>query len=280
MMIRGCLISICLAALVPAAWAEVLVLQGDRYIAGVEIVRNDQGRIIYRKDQKIYQIDSQEIVKVERSLPPHGWPYPESKWVAAQDQSAPQETPPEEISAQESAPEEIPPADEPIRPRPHGTGIAGKFSGVIHYEEGDMSEVAEAPQPNPDKRLKKTSVTIGFLQGGGSIVGVDLETLLGESNLAAQFGAGAFGFDVGLNFHFKPTVHSSFIALGFWNQGLFESYVRYLALTFGGRAFGVLNTQIGVGFPLDVSPGMRSYLSENYGQMPSAILVYSLGVYF
>jgi len=59
---------------------------------------------------------------------------------------------------------------------------------------------------------KRNSITIGILQGGGSLIGADMEFLLTD-RFGFQIGAGLVGFGGGLNYHFKPSIRSSFISL-------------------------------------------------------------------
>ena len=72
---------------------------------------------------------------------------------------------------------------------------------------------------------KRHSITIGLLQGGGSLVGADFEFLLTD-HFGFQIGAGLVGFGGGLNYHFKPSIRSSFISLQYWNQGIGEYFAQ------------------------------------------------------
>ncbi|MFV0501953.1 MAG: hypothetical protein ACK5MH_10220 [Bacteroidales bacterium] len=47
---------------------------------------------------------------------------------------------------------------------------------------------------------KRNCITIGFLQGGGSLIGADFEFLLTD-RFGIQFGAGIVGFGGGINYH-------------------------------------------------------------------------------
>ena len=62
------------------------------------------------------------------------------------------------------------------------------------------------------------AITVGVLQGGGSLVGVDFEQLIGDK-IGVQVGAGLVGFGAGVNYHFLPTSNSSAVSIQFWNQG-------------------------------------------------------------
>ena len=54
---------------------------------------------------------------------------------------------------------------------------------------------------------ERTGITIGILQGGGSLVGADLEVLITD-RFGVQLGGGFLGYGAGLNYHFKPRLQS------------------------------------------------------------------------
>lgn len=117
--------------------------------------------------------------------------------------------------------------------------------------------------------------TFGVLQGGGGLVGMDLEFKVSD-RVALQAGAGLVSFGGGINFHFRPTLRSSFIALQYWHQGVGESFTQSLvgpSLVYRGPRW--LTAQIGIGFTLDNGPAWP----EDQEIMP-AILTYAIGAYF
>jgi hypothetical protein len=121
----------------------------------------------------------------------------------------------------------------------------------------------------------KGALTIGFLDGGGSLIGFDCERLISKS-VGIQLGFGAIGFGFGLNKHFKPTVRSSFLSLQYWHQGLANSYTQSLI----GPSIVVRNNtwftfQIGLGYALGKGPAWP----ENKTQSP-IMLTYAIGAYF
>jgi len=122
---------------------------------------------------------------------------------------------------------------------------------------------------------KRNSITIGFLQGGGSIVGADFETLLSKQ-FGVQVGAGLIGFGAGINYHLYPTINSSFISLQYWHQGVGNSHTQSLLgpnFVFRGKKW--FTAQIGLGFALDKGPAWPSSM-----QQPPVMLMYSIGAYF
>jgi hypothetical protein len=123
--------------------------------------------------------------------------------------------------------------------------------------------------------VKKASLTLGVLQGGGSIVGADFEALLTD-RVGVQIGAGFIGYGAGLNYHLKPGINTSYISLAYWHQGSGASYTQsMLGPTFVYRAKKIFTAQIGLGFVLGRGPAYPS----NLAQTP-VILLYSIGVYF
>jgi len=122
---------------------------------------------------------------------------------------------------------------------------------------------------------KKSSLTIGFLQGGGSLVGADFETLLSDK-FSMQIGAGFVGFGAGINYHFQPSISSSFISLQYWHQGFGTSYTQSLiGPNFVFRAKKWFTAQIGLGYVLGYGPAWPSTAATS-----PVILMYSIGVYF
>ena len=125
-----------------------------------------------------------------------------------------------------------------------------------------------------DKIEKRNSVTIGILQGGGSLVGADFEFLL-TKQFGFQIGAGLVGFGGGLNYHFKPSIRSSFISLQYWNQGIGDSFAQNaIGPNFVFRGKKWFTFQIGLGVPLEKGPAMP----DDFNQ-PPVMLLYSIGAY-
>lgn len=121
---------------------------------------------------------------------------------------------------------------------------------------------------------KKTAITIGILQGGGGLVGTDFEFLLSEQ-LGLQVGAGLFSFGAGINYHFKPSIRSSFISFQYWNQGFGDSFVQSaVGPSFVYRGKKWFTFQIGIGKTLDKGPAFPANREQ-----PPVMLLYSIGAY-
>ena len=128
-------------------------------------------------------------------------------------------------------------------------------------------QVSEQPE-------KWNSITIGILQGGGSLIGVDIEFLL-TNRFGIQIGAGLVGFGGGLNYHFKPSIRSSFISFQYWNQGIGVSFAQNaIGPNFVYRGKKCFTAQIGLGVPLEKGPAMP----DDY-VLPPVMLMYSIGGY-
>jgi hypothetical protein len=61
------------------------------------------------------------------------------------------------------------------------------------------------------------ALSIGLLQGGGGLVGADIEALFFKK-MGIQVGLGWNSFEAGINYHFRPNIKSTFFSLQYWNQ--------------------------------------------------------------
>jgi hypothetical protein len=121
---------------------------------------------------------------------------------------------------------------------------------------------------------KHNSITLGIFQGGGSLIGADMEFLLTD-RFGFQVGAGLVGFGGGLNYHFKPSIRSSFISLQYWNQGIGDSFTQNaIGPNFVFRGKKWFTFQIGLGVPLEKGPAMPADFEQ-----PPVMLLYSIGGY-
>jgi hypothetical protein len=135
-----------------------------------------------------------------------------------------------------------------------------------------------------DQAQEKSMVaSIGFLQGGGSLLGVDIE-MLATPELGVQVGAGFIGLGAGLIYHFKPSIMSDAISLSIWNQGLFGDNLTQ-------RAIGVsyiyrrpnkdFTAQLGIAYVLERSETFSKLMKELTGaDAPPVMLIYSIGWWF
>ena len=125
-----------------------------------------------------------------------------------------------------------------------------------------------------EETIKSSAVTLGILQGGGSLVGVDFEGQV-YKQFALQFGIGLVGTGAGVNIHFSESLRSSFLSIMYWSQGIGSSHAQSLfGPNFVYRGQNWFTAQIGLGFALDKGPAYPA----NMEQSP-VMLMYAIGVY-
>lgn len=136
---------------------------------------------------------------------------------------------------------------------------------------------AQSEQKNDTVKVetpKTASVTIGILQGGGSLLGVDIEKMLFKQ-MGLQAGLGIYGFGAGINYHFKPSIRSSFLSLQYWHQGFGNSYTQSVigpSIIFRGKQW--FTAQIGLAYVLEYGPAWPSNIQKS-----PVILTYAIGGY-
>ena len=120
----------------------------------------------------------------------------------------------------------------------------------------------------PDEKI---IMSVGIGHGGGSIVGADLEFGIGN-RFGAQIGLGYPGLGAGLNYHFKPTLRSSFLSLQYIQIG----YSPSRSISAVGPAFvyrGKKWFTFSVGYAVEVNNTFSSSLSATG-------LILAIGGYF
>jgi hypothetical protein len=155
-------------------------------------------------------------------------------------------------------------------------------SSGVYYTMGNRniksflfkSEILKIQYGKPIQNFEN-SFTIGFLDGGGSLVGFDCEMMISKS-VSFQLGAGIIGFGLGINKHLKPKITSSFLSLQYWHQGFANTYTQSLiGPGFVFRAKKIFSFQLGLGYTLEKGPAWP----ENKTQ-PPIMLTYAIGGYF
>ncbi len=128
--------------------------------------------------------------------------------------------------------------------------------------------------PETVDNSQKLCATFGILQGGGSLIGADLEVLVYD-RIGLQAGAGFMGYGAALNIHFKPIIKSSFVSLTYWHQGVGDSYTQSMfGPTFVYRGKKWLTAQLGLGYALEKGPAW-----PDDKEQPPIMLLYSIGAY-
>jgi hypothetical protein len=96
--------------------------------------------------------------------------------------------------------------------------------------------------------LDKYTITIGLLQGGGSLFGVDFERLI-HDNIGIQAGIGIVGFGAGINYHIQPNINGSFVSLQYWNQHFKGMIVQSsISINYVYRSKRNISLQLGIGY--------------------------------
>ncbi|MFN8208965.1 MAG: hypothetical protein U0T82_16385 [Bacteroidales bacterium] len=147
-----------------------------------------------------------------------------------------------------------------------------KYKPVMYQNETKNEPKNESKYEAPTDY--RQCITVGILQGGGSLVGADLELKLSD-RFGIQAGMGFIGFGAGLNLHFKPTLRSSYLSLQYWHQGYEETYTQSLfgpSVVLRGKRW--LSAQIGMGALLESGPAWPKDKEH-----PSVMLTYALGFY-
>lgn len=144
-----------------------------------------------------------------------------------------------------------------------------KYAQVIN-----QSQSLPQSQTNMSPDLQQT-FTVGFLEGGGGLVGIDWEFLVAK-RLGIQVGTGLVSIGASVNVHLRPDIRSSFVALQYWHQGFGENYVQSLiGPSYVFRARKVFTAQVGFGYALGKGPAWPADQ-----QQPSTMLTYAIGIYF
>lgn len=139
-----------------------------------------------------------------------------------------------------------------------------------------------AQEGNPQV-AETSAITIGILQGGGGLLGVDYELLIAD-RLGVQVGAGLVSLGAGVTYHHENTVHSNAFWAGVWNQGVPGGSLSatYVGVSYIMRGWGWLNGQIGIAYiPFrgeQVAQNLKDLTGGDQDPPPFALL-YSLGWY-
>ena len=147
------------------------------------------------------------------------------------------------------------------------------FMSVVYLSIN--AQTTQTQQMNESQNDGQVSLSVGLLQGGGGLVGADFEALLSK-RVGFQLGAGLVSYSMGLNYHLKPGIRSSFLSLSYWHQGIGEGFVQSVfgpSYVFRGRRW--FTAQIGLGYVLDRGPAFPDTM-----QKTPVLLTYSIGAYF
>jgi len=150
----------------------------------------------------------------------------------------------------------------------------------IVFLEAQRTQSSQVEAKTTFERKERTSLNVGVLMGGGSLIGADLEFLVGKST-GLQLGAGISSMGLGINYHFKPYINSQFISVQYFHQGFGDNhYGSYLGPMYVFRAKKILQIGIGFGSVLTKGAGMIDYYESRNLKVPSVMALYNIGLYF
>ena len=149
-----------------------------------------------------------------------------------------------------------------------------KHDQILSCEYGvkktDSNKAAHSDKAPATK--SNTAMTIGLGQGV-SVLGISLE-ILTTDRIGVQAGGGLGGFDVGLNFHLRPGIRSSYLSLQYLNTVGIAQCVGPFYVYRGKRWF---TAAVGVGFILN--KGINYPTDAAYNNINSSLFL-SIGGYF
>ena len=134
-------------------------------------------------------------------------------------------------------------------------------------EKDSLNQSVEKPE--------NVAITLGFLHGGGGLVGMDLEVLV-HKYIGIEVGAGVVSYGGSLNIHPKGGIRSSAIRINYWHQGIGDTYVQaLLGPAFQYRSKGGFTANLGLAARIEEGPAITEKL-----QKTEAVLTYGVGYYF
>lgn len=139
--------------------------------------------------------------------------------------------------------------------------------------------VAESETIIKENPAGKSVLDIGFMVGGGGLIGADLEFLVAPK-VGLQIGLGLESFSGGIHYHLKPRINSSSLSVQYWKQGFGNNYyASYVGPIFTFRPRKIFRASLGLGYIVDEGNGIREFFEEKNART-SMVLLYSIGFYF
>lgn len=131
-----------------------------------------------------------------------------------------------------------------------------------------------------NQKVQNVKAAIGILNGGGGIVGVDLEFLL-RNRISFQIGVGYVSFGAGFNIHMEKTLNSSFFNIGYWHQGLGNTHAQSMIGPSYVWRWKYFQFQLGFGYRVIEGPyfdEVAKALDTKVEDMPKYLLLYSIAI--
>lgn len=125
----------------------------------------------------------------------------------------------------------------------------------------------------------KSAFSVGVFLGGATFAGVEYEYMIGE-NFGVQAGVGYSGFSGGINYHFFPTIRSTYLSFQYTCKGIgntdedwgYRNTLIGPAIVYRGKKWLTFN--VGAGYVLDKGPAYTD--NEDI----KVRLTAGLGIYF
>ena len=157
----------------------------------------------------------------------------------------------------------------------------GQQNEIVFPETEGTQQLQEEIMPVSKWSQARTSLNVGLLMGGGGLVGVDAEFLIGKS-VGLQLGCGLSSMGFSINYHLKPYINSQFVSFAYWQQGFFDNhYASYLGPMYVFRAKKLFQFGVGFGSVLSKGPGWeRSWENKKNEPTGSVALIYNIGLFF
>ena len=157
------------------------------------------------------------------------------------------------------------------------------FVTTCFGQQNDAVSLEAQPQVEAKtilERPERTSINVGVLMGGGSLIGADLEFLV-SNRVGLQLGAGISSMGFGINYHFKPFINSQFMSIQYFHQGFGDNHFgSYLGPMYVFRARKIFQFGIGFGTVLSKGTEMINYYEQRNLKVPSVMALYNIGLYF
>jgi hypothetical protein len=157
--------------------------------------------------------------------------------------------------------------------------LCTSLSTFLYGQQNDgQSEYAEEVKQDD---VRDVSVDIGFLMGGGSLLGVDIELLIPKTQIGVQAGLGISSFGAGINYHLKKRTDSSFISFQYMYQGYGEDhYASWIGPMFVFRAKKLFQAGLGVGSLIEKGQEWTRTNTTEKARDVNAALLFNIGLYF
>ena len=112
-------------------------------------------------------------------------------------------------------------------------------------------------------REERIAVNFGAFMGGGGLIGFDFGGLI-SNRIGLQAGAGLPSFSIGLNYHLRPYINSSFFSLKFSQLGFGNNHIATtIGPGFDFRARRIFQAGIDFGYVVRKGPNFYNAFNED-----------------